>query len=102
MALLFSKVTLKSGSNDTEFLVGGVPANIGDLTGWVAFDKFWSDNMDDNIEVYVDTYRYGDAENYDATPEEIAYFMRRIQMNPDFIERRTIKMGSSRFDIKRI
>lgn len=47
MVFLFSKIILKLGLNNTEFLVGWVSVNIEDLTGWIAFNKFWNDNIHD-------------------------------------------------------
>ena len=43
------------------------------------------------IKCEVQTYGYGEDDGYgkfDATPEEVAYMQKRIEMRPDFLETR--------------
>lgn len=86
MALLFSKVTMTGDGYETEFLVGGIPREYEDLEGWCAADDFLEDlENESDIQVHADAYIYGEGETVRATPEEIAYFMKPIDMNPDFL-----------------
>lgn len=88
MAVLFSAVTLTANDQQTEFFVGGIPREFDDLEGWTAFDKFMED-LDEETEVgvHVEAYLYGAEETYKATPEEIAYFMMRMNQDDTFLSR---------------
>ena len=99
MSLRFSKVSLISDGKNTEFLVGGSPKSQTDLQGWTAYEKFIKDVPDHLIDVHAETFLYGGEEPVDATPEEVAYFYKRIEMRPDFIEKRTEKCGEKDFQI---
>ena len=37
MAVLFSAVTVTAGDQETEFLVKGIPRELGDIEGYTAF-----------------------------------------------------------------
>lgn len=41
--------------------------------------------------MHVETFLYGGEEAVDATPEEVAYIYKRVEMRSDFIEKRTEK-----------
>lgn len=98
MALIFSTVSLKSEGKEVEFLIGGIPEKREDLFGWTAYEVFMDDiNPNSSVEVSVSSYRYGEEENFNATPEEIAYFMKRIEMKSDFIKTRTQNISKSQF-----
>lgn len=89
MALLFSEVTLTGDGYDTEFLVGGIPREYEDLEGWCAADDFLENlENESDVQVHVEVYLYGEGETVQATPEEIAYFMKQIDMNPHFLSDR--------------
>ena len=112
MALLFSKVTMTGDGYETEFLVGGIPREYEDLEGWCAADDFLEDlkgwcaaddfledlENESDIQVHADAYIYGEGETVRATPEEIAYFMKRIDMNPDFLSNRCTNIESVDFN----
>ena len=51
------------------------------------------------VNVHVESFLYGGEEPFDATPEEIAYFYKRIERQPDFIESRAEKIDESDFII---
>ena len=86
MALLFSAVTVTAGDDETELLVGGVPREYDDLEGWTRFDNFIEDiDEETEVSVHAEVYVYGEGETNTATPEEIAYFMNRIEMDADFL-----------------
>lgn len=89
MALLFSAVKVTAGDDETELLVGGIPREYDDLEGWTIFDNF-VEELDEETEVgvHAEAYLYGEGETYRATPEEIAYFMQRIEMQEDFLSDR--------------
>lgn len=86
MALLFSAVRITAGDDEVEFLVGGIPRELGDLEGWSAFDDFTENITEETeIEVHALAYLYGEGETVDASPEEVAYFMKRMDMNYSFL-----------------
>ena len=88
MALLFSEVTVSANGYEKEFLVGGIPRDYDDLEGWTAFDTFLEDlDEDSEVSVHVEAYLYGGEETYNATPEEVAYFMKSIEMDDTFLSR---------------
>ena len=100
MSLRFSRVTLFSDGRTTSFLVGGIPQSRADLHGWTAFDYFMDDTQRYKfINAHVETFLYGGEEPVDATPEEVAYFYKRIERQPDFIESRAEKTGESDFTV---
>lgn len=89
MALLFSAVTVTANDQSVEFFVGGIPREFDDLEGWTAFDSFMEDiDEESEIAVHTESYLYGEGETFKATPEEIAYFMKRIEMRSDFLSSR--------------
>ena len=99
MSLKFSRVTLTSGVA-ASFLVGGSPKSQTDLQGWTAFESFMkSVPKGETVNAHADTFLYGGEEPVDATSEEVAYFYKRIEMRPDFIEKRTEKCGEADFKI---
>ena len=98
MALLFSKVILFDGETEAEFLVGGIPRDYDDLEGYTAFDDYLGELTSEcDIEVHVDSYLYGEGESVKATPEEVAYMMKRIEMRADFLEARCDNIEDSTF-----
>ena len=100
MSLRFSRVTLFSDGKTTSFLVGGIPQSRADLQGWTAIDNYVKDTQRYKvINVHVETFLYGGEEPVDATPEEVAYFYKRIERQPDLIDTRTEKTGESDFTI---
>ena len=50
MAVLFSAVTVTAGDQEKEFLVRGIPRELGDIEGYTAFEEFMED-IDEEIEV---------------------------------------------------
>ncbi len=101
MAVLFSAVTLTAiaKGEQLEFLVGGIPREISDLEGWTAFDNFTQDIDEEmDISVHAAGYIYGEGEIVKATPEEVAYFYKRIEGNPNFIQSRCSNIENYDFD----
>lgn len=101
MALLFSSVTATVSDQEVELLVGGIPREIDDLEGWTAFDRFMG-AIDEKTEVYVhaEAYLCGEGESVRATPEEVAYIMKRMDMKADFLSSRCDNIESVDFTIK--
>lgn len=100
MSLRFSRVTLFSDGRTTSFLVGGIPQSQADLQGWTAFDNYMDNaQLYKAVNAHVETFLYGGEEPFDAAPEEVAYFYKRIERQPDFIETRTEKIGETDFEI---
>ncbi len=88
MALLFSAVTVTANVKKVEFLVGGIPREFSDLEGWTAFETFMEDlDEETKVSVHAEAYLYGEEETYKATPEEIAYFMMRMNQDETFLSR---------------
>lgn len=89
MAVLFSAVTVTAGNEEIELFVGGIPREYDDLEGWTIFNDFLGDiNEDTEVSVHAEAYLYGEGETYRATPEEVAYFMKRMEMDADFLHDR--------------
>ena len=81
MALLFSAVRATANDQEVEFFVGGIPREYDDLEGWTAFDRFMGEiDKETEVAVHAESYLYGEEETYRATPEEVAYFMKRIEI----------------------
>ena len=100
MSLRFSRVTLTSDGKTASFLTSGTPQSRADLQGWTAYDNFISSvPRYTAVNARVETFLYGGEEPFDATPEEVAYFYKRIERQPDFIESRTEKISESDFTI---
>ncbi len=100
MSLRFSRVTLYSAGKTAFFLVDGIPKSRTDLQGWSAYDNFVSGaSRYTAVNAHAETFLYGGEEPFDATPEEVAYFYKRIERQPDFIESRTEMIGESDFTI---
>ena len=101
MSVRFSRVSMKNGEMEASFLVGGEPKAKKDLKGWSAFDSFMNQMpKGERVAAKVETFLYGDAEPYDATPEEVAYMYKRLQLRPDFIEERTEKEREYEISLK--
>lgn len=89
MALLFSAVKMTANGEQAKFLVGGIPRCSDDLEGWKAYERFLIDiDKTSDVQVQVESYLYGEEEIHTATPEEVAYFVKRQEMNSDFIQDR--------------
>ena len=100
MSLRFSRVTLFSDGKTTSFLVGGIPKSRADLHGWTAFESLLREaGRYQTVNAHVESFLYGGKEPVDATPEEVAYFYKRIERQPNFIESRTEKIGETDFKI---
>ena len=89
MAVLFSAVTVTAGDQEKEFLVRGIPRELGDIEGYTAFEEFMEDiDEETEVSVHAEAYLYGEGETYTATLEELAYFYLRIEMHEDFLSAR--------------
>ena len=100
MSVRFSRVSLSSGDATASFLVGGSPKSQTDLQGWTAFESFMkSVPKGETVNAHAEMFLYGGEEPVDATPEEVAYFYKRIDMRPDFIEKRTENCDETDFKI---
>ena len=88
MAVLFSAVTLSANDQEVEFFVGGIPREYDDLEGWTDFEDFMEDlDEETEVSVHAEAYLYGEEETYKATPEEVAYFMMRMNQDETFLSR---------------
>lgn len=86
MAVLFSAVTVTAGEEEAELLVSGIPREYDDLEGWTIFDDFLEDISEETqVHVHAEAYLYGEEETYKATPEEVAYFTKRLEADEYFL-----------------
>lgn len=89
MAVLFSAVTVTAGAQEKEFLVRGIPRELGDIEGYTEFEEFIEEiDEETEVSVHAKAYLYGEGETYTATLEELAYFYQRIEMREDFLSAR--------------
>ncbi|MBQ8910769.1 MAG: hypothetical protein IJY91_07010 [Oscillospiraceae bacterium] len=101
MALQFSAVTVTANDQEVEFLVGGIPREFDDLEGWTAFDNYMEElDEETEVSVHAEAYLYGEGESVRATPEEVAYIMKRMNMKDDFLTSRCDNIESVDFTIK--
>lgn len=98
MAVVFSKVTVSSGEDKENFLVGGIPTEYADLKDWKVFDDFLKRlQRSSEVSVCVEAYVYGEGETFNATPYEVANFQQRLNMRPRFLESSCIKISNKEF-----
>lgn len=102
--IIFSKIKAKAKTGETwEGLTSGVaiPKSYIDLEGWKGFELFLMD-LDEGtlVEVDVQVFGYGEGEKVIATPEEVAYMYKRIEMRADFLESRCVKLDSNNFSFE--
>ena len=98
IAILFSQVKVQYADQSETFLTSGIPKEYEDLTASVQLEWFLQDiDSDETVQVYVDAYLYGEGEVVNATHAELCYFLDRIRLNPNFLESRCQRAGSSDF-----
>lgn len=100
MALLFSKVTIQSDFNETEFFIGGFPTEPDDLARCDEYQDFL-DEIDDeaSVSVHVDAYVCGNGETIRASPDEVAEISARTEAEPDFLSEQCDWVGETDFEI---
>lgn len=60
MGFIFSDVRVSTDTDEISFLVDGTPKEYADLEKWRVFEFFLQEaGKETNIQVHVDTYRYG-------------------------------------------
>lgn len=102
MGVLFSAVTVTAEGKEEKFLMGGIPKTKKDLVGWIKCEKFLDCiNENSTVKVHAEGHIYGDGETVMATPEEVAYFMKRLEMRSDFIATRCVSTESIDFSFTR-
>ena len=100
MAVCFSYIILESDHGATEMLARGKVTESDQLDGYSAYEDYCMDIEDDAvIQVQSDEYLYGEGEIFDATFEELAYFMMRMNDNPNFLANRCSYVGRTKFEI---
>lgn len=86
MAVLFSAVTVAANDEKIELFVSGIPREYDELEGWTEFDDFV--NLlrgESEVSVHAQGYLYGEGEIADASPQEVAYFLKRIETDERFL-----------------
>lgn len=97
--IIFSEITCKADTTDyvAKGLVSGTPYGFSDLAGWTFFEGFLAEcKGTSKITVEVETYGYGENDGFgrfDASVEEVAYMLKRQQMNPRFLADRCEKIS---------
>mgnify|MGYP004649559729 FL=1 len=101
MAVLFSAVTLTADNNQVEFLTAGILRDADDLEGWTAVEDFM-DGLDSEQEVniHVEAYLYGEGETVKARPEEVAYFTMRADADEEFLHDHCDNIEDADFTIR--
>ena len=100
MAILFSKVSLKADDGIEEFLIGGAPSDEDELSGWAPYDDFIDSRTGEaEIEVYVESYLYGEGETFRATREEVAYMQMRMDRDERFLAEHWDNISDCSFSI---
>ena len=100
MAVRFSHVILESEYGATEMLARGKVTEPDQLEGYSAYEDYCMDiEVDAVIRVQSDEYLYGEGEIFDATFEELAYFLLRMNDNPNFLANRCSYVGRTEFEI---
>jgi len=100
MAVRFSHVILESDYGAAEMLARGKITEPDELDGYSAYEDYCM-YIEDNIviQVQLDEYLYGEGEMFDASFEELAHFMMRMENNPDFLANSCKYVGRTEFEI---
>ncbi len=89
MAVQFSAVTVTAEGQECEFLVIGIPRDLGDIEGYSIFEVFIQEvDRDTEVSVHAEAYLYGEGEIFTASLEELAYFYMRMKDREDFLSAR--------------
>lgn len=98
MAVLFSAVTVAANDEKIELFVSGIPREYDELEGWTEFDDFVNLLRDESeVSVHAQGYLYGEGEIADASPQEVAYFLKRIETDERFLADHCTKNESTDF-----
>ena len=102
MSILFSYVTMSNDEEGaSEFFACGFPQELDDMEGCLACREYleWIEG-DATIDVHVEGFVYGEGEKNRATPEELAYMLKRLEMDPNFLTNHCREFGSHDFEIE--
>ena len=100
--IIFSEITCKANTTEltTNGLVAGMPICYADLIDWTAFQKLLKKcDRTSKVTVEVSTFGYGEGEEWDATPEEVAYMKQRCNRDSRFLSTRCEKIGQRKLTI---
>lgn len=101
--IIFSEITCRADTTTfvSRGLVSGMPVCYADLIDWTIFQDFLKEcTGDSRIMVEVRTFGYGEGpEEYDATPEEVAYMLMRLGRDERFLDTRCSKIRQYKIDI---
>lgn len=102
MAILFSHVTMSHENYGTsEFFACGFPQDWDDLEGCIACEDYLEEiEGDATIDVHVEAFVYGEGEKNWATPAELAYMLKRLEMDRNFLVSHCKKFGDCDFEIE--
>lgn len=102
MAILFSHVTMSHEDYGTsEFFACGFPQDLDDLDGCIACEEYLEEIKGDaTIDVHVEAFIYGEGQICWATPAELAYMIKRLEMDSDFLVSRCNNIGNHEFEIE--
>lgn len=98
MALLFSAVTVTANEDKIELLVSGIPREYDEMEGWTDFDDFVNLLREESeVSVHAQGYLYGEGEIVDASPQEIAYLLKRMETDDHFLVDHCTKTENAEF-----
>lgn len=102
MAILFSRVTMSHEDYGTsEFFSCGYPTELDDLGGCIACEEYLEEiEGDATIDVHVEAFLYGEGETCWATPAELAYMIKRMEMDDNFLKGHCDNIGDCDFEIE--
>ena len=102
MAILFSHVTMSHEDYGTsEFFACGYPQDLDDLDGCIACEEYLEEiEGDATIDVHVEAFVYGEGKNNWATPAELAYMLKRLEIDQNFLVNHCKKFGDHDFEIE--
>lgn len=101
MSLIFSKVKIEYKNESVESLISGSPNKKEDFKNWILFEDFLNKiPKNEKIKVLGTTYVYGEGERNNATPEEIAYLIKRIDMQKSFLNSSCTPIFDFQFSFK--
>lgn len=97
--IIFSEITCRADTTTfvSKGFVGGEPICYEDFSGWRIFEDFLKEcKGPSKVLIEVQTYGYGEGpEQWEASPEEVAYMIERVKGNPRFLETKCIKTRKS-------
>lgn len=102
MAILFSYVTVSNEDWGTSrFFACGFPQDLDDLDGCAACEEYLEEiEGNATIDVHAEAFVYGDGEASWATSAELAYMLKCLEMDRNFLVNHCKNIGEHDFEIE--